>query len=352
MQFVKQLGQEEIENAKHRWSKFFDKKGNTQGVPHRVGRKQTTKYANYIDFYYAMGYFVGKPVQEKYRKRVEVFATMEALYMPGSLLGVFIAVMAIPLAYITGGQGWPEWVITLAAVIGMGPIFGFMFFQLFVVPTLTTYLANCFYREWEEKKTAPITAKPRRRRYWALMILLSYFVIIGIFPNNWKGRLFFPTWILGSIGYGLFEGFVLVAIWTFFSRLVPKKPDPDLQVSIPSKHIRQIRHRMAGIYHALRKGDYAAAYAQFEGSEMTEEEFQYEIQAYLIEHELDRLDLPSAQEQELDLDITALSKEEYDVEFSFSDLRVERFSDFYLLCHVTYAGGKIEKVVLLEAGYD
>lgn len=50
MQFVSELGQEEIADAKHRWSKFFDKKGNDHSATQ--GRK--TKYANYIDFYHAM----------------------------------------------------------------------------------------------------------------------------------------------------------------------------------------------------------------------------------------------------------------------------------------------------------
>lgn len=352
MQFVKQLGQEEVANSKHRWSKFFDKKGNDHGIPHRVGHRLRTEYANYVDFYYAMGNFVGKSVLEKYRKRVEFFATLEALYMPGVVLGSFLAVISIPLAFITGGQGWPDWLINAAILIGMGPMFGFMFFHLFVASSLTTYMANSFYKEWEKKKTAPITSKPRRKGYWALMILFSFFVIVGMLANDWIGMLFFPTWVLGSIVYGLFEGFILVAIWTFFSRLLPKKTDPASQVSIPPRYIRQMRHRMAGVYHALRKGDYAAAYTQFEESEVSEEEFQYAIQAYLTEHDLDRLHLPNTREQELELDITALSKKEYDVEFSFSDAQVEKFSDVYLFCHVTYAGNKIEKVTLLEAGYD
>lgn len=300
MNLLRKAGQDLVADSKQTWSKFFDKEGNVHSV--RFGTK--TREANYIDFYHAMGRFLGKKTQEKFRKKVEVAATVEAIIGYSMAFGVLVGLISMLLAFITKGQGWPQWIVTFAVIVGLGPMFAFMFFIWFVESWMTTHLANAFYKELAQKKSGLLTQKPRRRHHWSLMVLLAFLLFVGLVTNDWPGTLFYPAWIIGSLVFGFLEGILLLLIWRLLSRLFSKKSSQAVPQALPPKRIRQMKNRFERIYMAFKKGDYAAAYGLFEHSQITETEFQQEIQDYLTEHKLNRLRLPDFREKEPDLDIS------------------------------------------------
>ena len=135
---------------------YFDKEGNVHGV----SQEDKTSYPSFEDYYLAMGTHISKKVQGQYTRKLRFWAFWEAIQMPAILLSLFIGLISLVLFLITKGEGWPKWIVNMAMILVMGPLFGYFFFNLFFKTCATTNFENAYNRELAKKQSTIYATAP------------------------------------------------------------------------------------------------------------------------------------------------------------------------------------------------
>lgn len=343
---MKDVLREVIGDSERRWSQYFDKKGNDRG--NKVGSK--TYYPSYLDFYHAMGSFVGKEIQTKYRKKVEFCTTLDALQQQSILFSILIGVISTILLIITQGEGWPEWVGTLATVIVMWPLFGYGVFSWFIKAWMDIYFENAYHRELSEQHSV-VFAKQKKRKYqWPLILSIAIFLTIMFF-GGWVNAVTLLFILASTVVVACLEGFLFLLLSRLWSFIHPKKEEQEPIQELSSEQIYQIKERFQIIYHAFQKGNYIAAYEQFDDSQREQKDFLEEIQRFLRDNQQDSFHLLNFKESEPEISISKINENTYEAVLFLSDREAEEFSEFYLVCEVSFDETNLQKLELLELGY-
>lgn len=191
------------------------------------------------------------------------------------------------LFFITKGEGWPEGLVTIAGILGMGPFFGFLFYNWFFKTWATTNFENAYYRELATKQSTIYTKKVKREKNWPFIIAVVGLLALGYF-DSWTTSVKLLLMGLIPLLFSMIEGVILIALIKLFTTLFPKKKketSDDLQRLSPELDV-ELRKRLKMLYLDFQKGNYSDAYKRFDTSQKSWEEFHQEIQYFLNDQEL------------------------------------------------------------------
>ena len=328
---------------------YFDRDGNAHSIQRNSGK---SSYPSYEDFYLAMGAKISKEVQSKYTKIFRFWVFWEAIQTPSLLFSLLIGVVSMILAFITKGEGWPEEIVTLAIVFGMGPLIGYMGYNWFFESEVSTYFENAYNRELAQKRSNLTIQKVKRELNWAWIAAVILAVALG-FLESWQSVVGILLFVLLCMLLGMVEGLLFIGVGKlkvlFFTK--NKKESASPQPTLSPELLTQIKQYFKLLYHDFEKGEYATAFDRFGHSQKTKEEFHLEIQHFLDEDDLTSFHLEPFSEAETSLSILDVTQSNFEVTLFLHDLKAEEFPIFYLVCKASYKDNKIQAIELVEVGY-
>ena len=327
---------------------YFDQEGNVHGVTTYVGK---TSYPSFEDYYLAMGARISSEVQSRYTRKLRFWAFWEAIQNPAILLSLFIGLISLVLFFITKGEGWPEWIVNIAVILGMGPLFGYLSYNWFFKTWATTIFENAYNRELAKKKSAITIKKVKREKNWVFIITVVALLALGFF-DSWFSVATILLVALITMLFGMIEGIILIGLGKIFSSLFPKKKKENAehsQTSLSPELSKEVRRRLKNIYQDFQTGKYADAFERFDTSQKSWETFHQEIQNFLSDQNLTAFHLIPFTETEISiLEVTA---SDFEVDLFLYDTEAQEFPEFYLICKVSYQEDRIQAMELVEIGY-
>lgn len=326
---------------------YFDKEGNVHGV----SQEDKTSYPSFEDYYLAMGTHISKKVQGQYTRKLRFWAFWEAIQMPAILLSLFIGLISLVLFLITKGEGWPKWIVNMAMILVMGPLFGYFFFNLFFKTCATTNFENAYNRELAKKQSTIYTKKVKREINWVFIIAVVGLLALGYF-DSWISAVTILLMGLIPLLFSMMEGIILIGLGKIFSSLFSKKKKEEAehsQTSLSPELSKEVRKRLKNIYQDFQTGKYADAFGRFDLSQKSWETFHQEIQNFLSNQNLTAFHLVPFSETEISiLEVTAT---DFEADLFLYDTEAQGFPEFYLICKVRYQGDRIQTIELVEIGY-
>ena len=325
---------------------YFDKEGNVHGITHG----DETSYPSFEDYYRAMGARISKKVQSQYTRKLRFWAFWEAIQMPAILLSLFIGLISLVLFLITKGEGWPKWIVNMAMILVMGPLFGYFSYNWFFKTWATTIFENAYNRELAKKKSAINIKKVKREKNWVFIITVVALLALGTF-DSWLSVATILLVALITMLFGMIEGVILIALIKLFATLFPKKKKEatdDSQRLSPELDM-ELRKRLKMLYLDFQKGKYADAFKRFDTSQKSWEEFHQEIQNFLNDQDLTAFHLAPFSETEIS--ILEVTTTDFEADLFLYDTEAQEFPEFYLICKIRYQGDRIQTIELVEIGY-
>ena len=325
---------------------YFDKEGNVHGITHG----DETSYSSFEDYYLAMGARISKKVQSQYTRKLRFWAFWEAIQMPAILLSLFIGLISLVLFLITKGEGWPKWIVNMAMILVMGPLFGYFSYNWFFKTWATTIFENAYNRELAKKKSAINIKKVKREKNWVFIITVVALLALGTF-DSWLSVATILLVALITMLFGMIEGVILIALIKLFATLFPKKKKEatdDSQRLSPELDM-ELRKRLKMHYLDFQKGKYADAFKRFDTSQKSWEEFHQEIQNFLNDQDLTAFHLAPFSETEIS--ILEVTTTDFEADLFLYDTEAQEFPEFYLICKIRYQGDRIQTIELVEIGY-
>lgn len=325
---------------------YFDKEGNVHGVTHG----DETSYPSFEDYYLAMGARISREVQSQYTRKLRFWAFWEAVQSPSLLLSLFIGLISLVLFFITKGEGWPEGLVTIAGILGMGPLFGYFSYNWFFKTWATTNFENAYNKELAKKKSAITIKKVKREKNWVFIITVVALLALGIF-DSWFSVATILLVALITMLFGMIEGIILIGLIKLYTALFPKKKKEttdDSQRLSPELDM-ELRKRLKMLYLDFQKGRYADAFKRFDTSQKSWEEFHQEIQNFLNDQDLTAFHTIPFEETEISiLNVTA---SDFEADLFLYDTEAQEFPEFYLICKVSYQEDRLQAIELVEIGY-
>jgi hypothetical protein len=325
---------------------YFDKEGNVHGITHG----DETSYPSFEDYYLAMGARISKKVQSQYTRKLRFWAFWEAIQMPAILLSLFIGLISLVLFLITKGEGRPKWIVNMAMILVMGPLFGYFSYNWFFKTWATTIFENAYNRELAKKKSAINIKKVKREKNWVFIITVVALLALGTF-DSWLSVATILLVALITMLFGMIEGVILIALIKLFATLFPKKKKEatdDSQRLSPELDM-ELRKRLKMLYLDFQKGKYADAFKRFDTSQKSWEEFHQEIQNFLNDQDLTAFHLAPFSETEIS--ILEVTTTDFEADLFLYDTEAQEFPEFYLICKIRYQGDRIQTIELVEIGY-
>ena len=325
---------------------YFDKEGNVHGITHG----DETSYPSFEDYYLAMGARISKKVQSQYTRKLRFWAFWEAIQMPAILLSLFIGLISLVLFLITKGEGRPKWIVNMAMILVMGPLFGYFSYNWFFKTWATTIFENAYNRELAKKKSAINIKKVKREKNWVFIITVVALLALGTF-DSWLSVATILLVALITMLFGMIEGVILIALIKRFATLFPKKKKEatdDSQRLSPELDM-ELRKRLKMLYLDFQKGKYADAFKRFDTSQKSWEEFHQEIQNFLNDQDLTAFHLAPFSETEIS--ILEVTTTDFEADLFLYDTEAQEFPEFYLICKIRYQGDRIQTIELVEIGY-
>ena len=325
---------------------YFDKEGNVHGVTHG----DETSYPSFEDYYLAMGARISREVQSQYTRKLRFWAFWEAVQSPSLLLSLFIGLISLVLFFITKGEGWPEGLVTIAGILGMGPLFGYFFYNWFFKTWATTNFENAYNRELAKKQSTIYTKKVKREKNWPFIIAVVGLLALGYF-DSWTTSVTLLLMGLIPLVCSMIEGVILIGLIKLFATLFPKKKKEttdDSQRLSPELDM-ELRKRLKMLYLDFQKGRYADAFKRFDISQKSWEEFHQEIKNFLNDQDLTAFHTIPFEETEISiLNVTA---SDFEADLFLYDTEAQEFPEFYLICKVSYQEDRLQAIELVEIGY-
>lgn len=339
--FIKAAIDEIIEESQSNWIDYFDQEGNVYGSPRGVDKKSLPSY---LDYYHAIGYFLGKDVQDKYKRKVRFCAGLLVLQRPSAMLGMLLLTVGIILAMF--GQK-PDSFPSAAVLLVVFPLFGFVIHLLFIESGITTYLGNAYHAERGKSASAVISRVPKRRRPWPIIGLSLLFLATG-FLQSWSEAFGFILFFSSTLVFSCLEGFFLWCLIKIWFAIFPKKQKETFKTSLSPQLLWQIRERCGVIYRGFQSENYAAAFAEFDSSRLSEEEFQQVIQDFLAKKGLKRFYLPEYQLVQDRITFSQITDQECKAVLSLFGSSEAGDTLFRLDCHLTFEEDKLQSLELIE----
>lgn len=327
---------------------YFDKEGTVHGVTH--GDK--TSYPSYEDYYLAMGARISKEVQSQYTRKLRFWAFWEAIQMPAILFSLLLGVISIILAFITKGEGWPEEIVTIAGILGMGPLLGYLSYNWFFKTWATTIFENAYNRELAKKKSTITIQKVKREKNWVFIVTVVALLALGFF-DSWNSVATILLAALITMLIGMTEGIILIGLGKIFAPLFAKKAEAtqkqEEQIELSAELLGQVKKRFKAIHQDFQSGKYADAFERFDTSHKTREVFHEEVQNFLSDQNLSAFHLTPFEETEISiLEVTA---SDFEADLFLYDIEAPEFPEFYFICKVKYEDDKVQTIELVELGY-
>lgn len=270
--------------------------------------------------------------------------------MPAILLSLFIGLISLVLFLITKGEGWPKWIVNMAMILVMGPLFGYFSYNWFFKTWATTIFENAYNRELAKKKSAINIKKVKREKNWVFIITVVALLALGTF-DSWLSVATILLVALITMLFGMIEGVILIALIKLFATLFPKKKKEatdDSQRLSPELDM-ELRKRLKMLYLDFQKGKYADAFKRFDTSQKSWEEFHQEIQNFLNDQDLTAFHLAPFSETEIS--ILEVTTTDFEADLFLYDTEAQEFPEFYLICKIRYQGDRIQTIELVEIGY-
>ena len=325
---------------------YFDKEGNVHGITHG----DQTSYPSYEDYYLAMGAFISKEVQSKYTKKLRFWVFWEAIQGSAILLSLLIGVISMILAFITKGEGWPEGIITIAIILGMGPLLGYLSYNWLFKTWATTMFENAYNRELAKKKSAVAIQKVKREKNWVFIVTVTGLLALGFF-DSWINVVGILAFALLSMLFGMMEGILLIGLEKLFAPLFAKKKKSvqKEQIELSPELLKQVKKRFKVIYQDFQIGKYAAAFERFDACQKSWEDFNQEVQDFLSDQNLTAFHLIPFDEAEIA--ILEVADSHFEADLFLYDTEAKEFPEFYLICKVSYQDEILKTIELVELGY-
>lgn len=207
--------------AECNWRRFFTQKH----LPRQADGGLRYISPCYIEFFHAMGTFIGKEYQERYARTVRFWVTFEVLQQFSLNVSFVVGLVSLILAFFTGGQGWPEEIVTLALLLGMGPMCGMMFYLIWIRSCLDTIFRNAYLEELAAKQSDLTDRETKREWNWILLLSLGLLIFVG-FYDSWMSSL--NLILMGLVPYlfSLVEGLLLLPFIHIWKGLFSRKKSP------------------------------------------------------------------------------------------------------------------------------
>lgn len=244
--------------------------------------------------------------------------------------------------------------MNLAVLLGMSPMFGYLFYGIWLKSYIDTRFHNAYLKELVAKQSDLIEIKVKREWNWLWIVAIVVLIFVAI-NDHWTTSL--KSVLMGLIPwfFSLVEGVLLLGIAHIWNKLfshkqsVKKKRKASKQVSPSLDEV--IRKRLHLLYKDFLRANYKAAFDRFDQSKKSKAEFKEEIQNFLDQHGQDRFYLTSLEDGEPEITVSQLETNKCEAVLFLHDLRAQEFPEFYLICHVNYQDDQLLGLELVEIGY-
>lgn len=351
MGILSQYIDEELEESKRIFPSYFEKDGQPRLVKTQSTSRTTYESAGFKEFYHALSRYCGAEIQAKYTQKARFYTGVSYLVQPSVFLAMVVGLISIPLAFITQGEGWPDWIVNLAMAVTIGPLIGTMMHHLIIESWFDNIFENIYERELARKKSKLITTKSKYHFNFLFLFIVALFVFL-FFVEDWYEVVALAILALLLPLYTMLLGFillVLVRVWRFF---FPKKVSPKKELNPVSEAIvDQLKLRLTKIYQAMQEGNYDAAFDQFDSSEISREEYVEEIKSCFQYFAINQFHLPPLDFSDEEMfEVNPESDTSCEVILFLHEQNSKEACVFYFICSVDYSDDEILEFSLVTVG--